>query len=203
MFSRTIAKSLRNPVSLSRQLGLIPQSVRCFSAAEDTVPDHYVLNNGTTIPSVGLGTAGVMKKEPLIPAFTQAGYKLVDTASWNKNEGAVGDAIEVAMNEHGKKRDDFYVMTKLWHTDYKDVAGAMDKSLKKLKLDHVDMFLVHWPASYVSKKPLHVLWPEMEALVKSGKTKSIGVASFNTQLLWDLLSYAEIPPAVNQIELNP
>lgn len=157
---------------------------------------EYVLNNGLTMPSVGLGTAGIMKKDPLVPAFTEAGYKLVDTASWNKNEGAVGDAIEVAM-QHGKKREDFFVMTKLWHTDYKDVEKAMEKSLKALKLDHVDMFLVHWPASYVSKKPLHVLWPEMESLVEKGLTKSIGVSSFNTQLLWDLLSYAKIPPAVN------
>jgi len=178
-------------------------SRRCFSAEEVPLEREYVLNNGTIIPSVGLGTAGIMKKEPLIPAFAEAGYKLVDTASWNKNEGAVGDAMEVAMQQHGKKRDDFYVMTKLWHTDYKDVEGAMKKSLQKLKVDQVDMFLVHWPASYASKKPLHVLWPEMEALVEKGLTKSIGVSSFNTQLLWDLLSYAKIPPAVNQIELNP
>lgn len=130
MFSRTIAKSLRKPVTVSRHLGFISQSVRCFSAEDDTVPDHYVLNNGTTIPSIGLGTAGIMKKEPLVPAFVDAGYKLVDTASWNKNEGAVGGAIEVAMSQHGKKRDDFYVMTKLWHTEYNDVEGAMNKSLE-------------------------------------------------------------------------
>ena len=65
------------------------------------------------------------------------------------------------------------------------------------------MYLIHWPASYISKKPLHVLWPEMEALVEKGLVKSIGVSNFNTQLLWDLLTYAKIQPACNQIELNP
>jgi len=72
-------------------------------------------------------------------------------------------------------------------------------------MEYVDLYLIHWPSGYYAKptpKPLHVMWAQMEDLVAKGLTKSIGVSNFNTQLIWDLLSYAKIPPVVNQIELN-
>ena len=109
----------------------------------------------------------------------QAGYQHLDTASIYGNEEIVGEAIEESIKQ-GKKREDIYVTTKIWHPEYADVEGAIKRSLAKLKLDYVDMYLVHWPASYASKKPLHVLWPEMEALVEKGLVKSIGVSNFNT-----------------------
>ena len=94
MFSAAISNSVRRSATISRasNLGLLRSQIRCFSADLE-LRTEYTLNNGTTVPAVGLGSAGIMKKDPLVPAFTQAGYKLVDTASWNKNEGAVGDAI--------------------------------------------------------------------------------------------------------------
>ena len=95
------------------------------------------------------------------------------------NEEIVGEAIEESIKQ-GKKREDLYITTKLWHSEYDDVEKAIRTSLSKLKLDYVDMYLIHWPASYASKKPLHILWPEMEALVEKGLTKSIGVSNFNT-----------------------
>lgn len=140
----------------------------------------------------------------MVNAIMTAGYAHIDTAMIYKNEEVVGAALAECFQK-GKKREDIYVTTKLWHTQYADVEGAMRESLKKLGLDYVDLYLIHWPLMYYSdpQKPLHVLWPEMEALVSKGLTKSIGVSNFNTQLIWDLLTYAKIKPVCNQIELNP
>jgi diketogulonate reductase-like aldo/keto reductase len=93
----------------------------------------------------------------------------------------------------------------LWHDEYADVEGALKRSLERLKLDYVDMYIIHWPMGYYSepRKPVHALWPEMEALVEKGLTKGIGVSNYNTQMIWDLLCYCKIKPACNQIELNP
>ena len=98
-----------------------------------------------------------------------------------------------------------YLVTKIWHSEYSDVEKALRQSLAKLQVDYVDQYLIHWPCFYLSDPmvPLHKLWPEMERMVKLGLTKSIGVSNFNTQILMDLLTYAQIPPVVNQIELNP
>ena len=105
----------------------------------------------------------------------------------------------------GKKREDFYITTKLWHSDYSDVEGAIKKSLAGMKIDFVDLYLIHWPLGIKAEpmKPLHKLWPELESLVDNGYTKSIGISNFNVQLIWDLLTYARIKPVVNQVEINP
>lgn len=89
--------------------------------------------------------------------------------------------------------------TKVYHTEYEDIEGALKRSLDKLKLPFVDLYLVHWPAGFwhETKKPVHVVWAEMEALVEKGMTKSIGVSNFNGQLLRDLLCYAKIKPVCN------
>ena len=91
----------------------------------------------------------------------------------------IGAAIQEAYRQ-GKTRKDFYVVTKLTHADYGNPQEALETSLSKLQLDYVDMQLIHWPASYYAKKPLHILWPEMESLVDMKLTKSIGVSNFNT-----------------------
>ena len=92
-----------------------------------------------------------------------------------------------------------FVTTKMWHNEYEDPEAALRRSLAKLRLDYVDMYLVHWPNNGFSspKVPMHVLWPRMERLVELGLTKSIGVSNFNTQLLADLLTYCTIKPACN------
>ena len=162
-----------------------------------TVPT-YDLNDGSKIPCLGLGSASLKSKDSIVAAVMEAGYALIDTAHIYGNEEVVGAALTECFAK-GKKREEVYVVTKLWHTDYADVEGAMRKSLELLKLDYADLYLIHWPNGYWAepRKPLHVLWPEMESLVAKGLTKSIGVSNFNTQLLWDLLTYCKIKPAVN------
>ena len=138
----------------------------------------------------------------MVNAIMKCGYAHIDTAALYKNEQVVGAALEECFAQ-GKKREDVFVTTKLWHTDYHNVEGAISESLSKLKLDYVDLYLIHFPAMYFGKKPLHVLWVEMEGLVEKGLTRSIGVSNFNTQLLMDLMTYVKIMPVCNQVELNP
>ena len=88
---------------------------------------------------------------------------------------------------------------------YQDPEAALRQQLKSLKLDYVDLYLIHWPAGFFAepKKPLHVLWAQLESLVDKGLTKSLGLSNFNLQLTSDLLCYARHKPVCNQIELHP
>ena len=98
-------------------------------------------------------------------------------------------------------REELFIITKIWHTEYGNPEEALRRSLSKLKLDYVDCYLIHWPNNLASesKKPFHILWAELEQLVEKGLTKSLGVSNFNVQLLSDLLCYAKIKPVCNQI----
>jgi diketogulonate reductase-like aldo/keto reductase len=113
----------------------------------------------------------------------------------------VGEGIKEAIaKSDGKiKREDLFVATKIRHSQYDDPEGALRESLKKLGLDYVDLYFIHWPAGYFSpsKKPLHELWAQLEALVDKGLVKSLGVSNFNVQLLCDLLCYARHKPVCN------
>lgn len=92
-----------------------------------------------------------------------------------------------------------YIVTKIWHKDFNNVEGEMKRQLADLQVDYVDLYLIHWPLGYYTepRKPMHVLWAEMEDLVAKGYTKSIGVSNCNVQILLDMLTYAKIPPVVN------
>ena len=98
-------------------------------------------------------------------------------------------------------RADLFITTKLWDNQYSNPEKALKKCLTQLKIEYVDLFLIHWPMNglIANSVPLHVLWPRMEDLVRNGLAKSIGVSNFNLQLLADLLTYCEIKPACNQI----
>ena len=104
----------------------------------------------------------------------------------------------------GVKREDLFITTKLWHTDKNNVEGALRLSLKKLKLDYVDLYLIHWMRPLIDFKkwkvtspPNHVIWSQMEGLVKKGLTKSIGVSNATIPVLLDILAGCKIKPAVN------
>ena len=168
------------------------------------IPRAFKLNNGTWIPSIGLGTVGIEIVESLENAIMETGYIYLDTASTYKNEKIVGDALQRCF-ARGKKREDVYVLTKLDQHEQNDVEKYLRESLQRLQLDYVDCYLVHWPFNYYAPKPvpMHKLWHDMEVMVDMGLTKSIGVSNFNAQRLWDLMTYCKYKPVVNQVELHP
>jgi len=182
------------------------------------ISQHAILNNGTKMPRMGLGTWNI-REEPevntLVEAFTKIGYRHLDTAAFYKNETQIGQALKKIFAS-GIKREEVFITTKLWNTDHGKVEEAITRSLERLNLDYVDMYLVHMPIAIkmtgnettldqtdIEKVPLSETWSGMEKCYQKGVTKNIGVSNFKFQLLNDLLTYAKIPPSVNQIELHP
>ncbi len=177
------------------------------------------LNNGVVMPMLGLGTyLGKSLKREVIgdllrKAIVDCGYRLIDTAKIYDYEEEVGAALEQIFKDPktGIKREDLFIVNKLWNDDHDKVEESLRSSLKKMRLDYFDLYLVHWPITQCidpatfnfSKVPLHVTWKKMEECSKKGLVRAIGVSNFNCQLLLDMLSYAEVKPAVNQIELHP
>jgi len=144
-------------------------------------------------------------------AILEYGYRHIDTAKCYNNEEEIGEALQEVMAA-GVPREELYITTKLWHDDYDNVEAACRESLRKLKLDYVDLYLVHWVRPIInfesdnfelSGPPKHVLWQRMEALVDAGLTKSIGVSNCIINMLADMLAYARIKPVVNQVEMHP
>lgn len=174
-----------------------------------TIPSTITLNNGIDMPRVGLGTYAIKELPTVIYESIKDGLRMFDTASYYKNEKEVGEGVNKAIADGLVKREDLFVVTKLWVEDKHQPEVAIQKSLKELNLEYVDLYLVHWPDSmYVTggkrmSVPNHVLWKNMEDLVKKGYTKSIGVSNYNVQSLMDLLTYCEIKPVVNQVEYHP
>ena len=168
---------------------------------------------------IGLGTDGIFETNIIAKAITEIGYRTIDTASRYKNESTVGEAIKMVTGspDSNIKREDLFIITKVWIDDMEHIEKACRTSLEKLGLQYVDLYLLHWPiavrtlepaedgtARYEKIKiPIHKMWEQMEAIVDLGLAKSIGVSNFNVQTLWDLLSYARIPPAVNEVEIHP
>ena len=179
-----------------------------------TIAQPYVtLNNGLKMPQIGLGTFGADEganlEEVVKSAILNHGYRHIDTAFVYFNEEIIGKALKACF-EAGIKREDLFITTKLWRDQYADIEGALNGCLERLQLDYVDLYLVHWVIPEVNWEtkeikpfPMHKVWAGMEALVKKGLTKSIGVSNCTVPQLIDLLAYAEIKPVTNQIELHP
>jgi len=160
------------------------------------------LNNGVTMPIVGFGVFQIPEDQTqaAVEAALEAGYRHLDTAASYGNEEAVGAAIAAS----GLPRDDLFVTTKLWiqHAPTgsveDDTKRAFDDSLRRLGLDHVDLYLIHQPlGDYYSE------WRAMQDLYKDGRIRAIGVSNFHPDRLIDLIDHNEITPAVNQIETHP
>ena len=160
--------------------------------------DYKTLSNGIKMPMVGFGVFQVDDQKVCEQAVLDAievGYRSIDTAATYLNEEAVGRAVAAS----GIKREDLFITTKLWVQDhgYDNTKKAFDKSLKKLGLDYLDMYLIHKPyGDYYGS------WRAMEDLYQEGLIKAIGVTSFPSERLLDLFLHNEIKPMVNQIETN-
>lgn len=160
----------------------------------------YTLNNGTKIPAIGLG---VYQAEPgkevyeAVKSALEIGYRHIDTASFYENESDVGRAIK----DSGIPRDEIFVTTKVWNDEqgYEETKAAFQRSLERLEMDYVDLYLVHWPVPDKFTETYRAL----EEIYQEGKAKAIGVSNFLPHHLEELLQSATVVPAVNQIELHP
>jgi diketogulonate reductase-like aldo/keto reductase len=158
-----------------------------------------LLNNGVEMPILGFGVYQVTDLEECersVYEALSAGYRLIDTAAAYQNEEAVGKAIE----KSGVPREGIFVTTKLWIQDagYESTKKAFERSLKRLQLDYLDLYLIHQPYGDV-----YGSWRAMEELYREGKIRAIGVSNFQPDRLMDLMVHNEVVPAVNQIETHP
>ena len=158
------------------------------------------LNNDCTMPLLGLGLYKITddaEAETAITAAVQNGYRLFDTASAYKNEEFVGHALAKC----GIPRKDLFVTTKIWNNAQRlgDVEGSLQRSLDRLSLDYIDLYLIHWPVPGCFLNT----WKDMEKILESGRALSIGVSNFEIRHLAELRRVSGIVPAVNQIECHP
>lgn len=158
------------------------------------------LNTGAQIPAIGFGTWQIYlnrrAKSAVIDAL-HAGYRLIDTARIYGNETGVGQAI----NESDIAREKIFVTTKLWNASqgYDKTLKAFKGSMKRLDLEYVDLYLIHWPVSGKRSES----WKAMTEIYKSGRAKAIGVSNYTVRHLEELLAETSIVPAVNQVEFHP
>jgi len=187
-------------------------------------PTHLTLSSGSKMPFIGLG---LWKAEQgtVADAVVQAiklGYRHFDSAADYGNEKQSGEGFKRAFDSGLVKREDLFITSKLWCTYHarEHVRPALDRILSDLQLEYIDLFLVHFPIAleYVDPKvkypvgwtgkqakeaTIRETWEAMEALLETGKVKNIGISNFNTQVIMDLLRYAKVVPACNQIEIHP
>ncbi|MFP3596869.1 aldo/keto reductase [Chryseobacterium sp. SIMBA_029] len=161
--------------------------------------EKIILNNGVEMPILGFGVFQVTdldECEQSVLNAIETGYRLIDTAASYGNETAVGNAIK----KSGVAREELFITTKLWveDTGYEKTKKAFEKSLNKLQLDYLDLYLIHQPYG-----DIHGSWRAMEELYKAGKIKAIGISNFHPDRVVDLMAFNEIAPAVNQIETHP
>ncbi|XP_050420524.1 aldo-keto reductase family 1 member B1-like [Adelges cooleyi] len=180
-------------------------------------------NNGHVYPSLGLGTwqatatvdeSGQQAVYEAVKSAIDIGYRHIDGAYIYNNEKAVGRAIKDKIKEGAITRDDMYITSKLWNDKHEPelVQTTLKDTLKDLGLDHVDLYLIHWPFSQIKDSddnlvgidiPITETWKAMEGCVKAGLTKSIGLSNFNIRQVKAILEVATIKPVVNQVESHP
>jgi 2,5-diketo-D-gluconate reductase A len=158
-----------------------------------------VLNNGVEMPILGFGVYQITDAEECERSGYDAirtGYRLIDTAAAYGNEEAVGNAIK----RSGVPREEIFVTTKLWISDagYESAKKAFERSINKLQLDYLDLYLIHQPYG-----DIYGAWRAMEELYREGKIRAVGVSNFHSDRVMDFIIHNEVIPAVNQIETHP
>jgi len=164
-------------------------------------PPLITLNNGVQIPQLGLGVFeedfNVSKTKDAVKYALEVGYRHIDTAAIYRNEEEVG----LALQETNVPRKEIFIITKVWdtHQGYDSTLMAYDESLKNLQTDYIDLYLIHWPVKGKRKET----WRALEKIYEEGRVRAIGVSNYLVPHLEELKSYANVLPAVNQIEHTP
>jgi 2,5-diketo-D-gluconate reductase A len=166
------------------------------------VPD-IKLNDGNTIPQLGFGVFQIPPEETAeaVQCALEVGYRHIDTAEGYQNEAGVGEGLRAS----GLSRDEVFITSKLDNSKHEpdDARAAMDETLSQLGLDHVDLFLIHWPLPTLYDGDYVSTWKTMEEFKADGRARSIGVSNFQVDHLERLAAETDTVPAVNQIELHP
>lgn len=160
---------------------------------------YVTLNNGLRMPILGFGVFQIpdpKECERAVIDAIESGYRLIDTAASYLNEESVGKGVKSS----GLAREDLFITSKLWvqHAGYEATREAIDKSLHRLQLDYLDLYLIHQPFGDV-----HGSWRAMEEAYRDGKLRAIGLSNFQHDRLMDIMAFNEVKPMVNQIEVNP
>ncbi|HEY1133579.1 MAG TPA: aldo/keto reductase [Nocardioides sp.] len=170
--------------------------------ASPTIPT-VSLNNGTTIPQLGFGVYQVPPEETerAVATAFEAGYRHIDTAQMYRNEAGVGRALR----NSGLAREDVYLTTKLNNDSHEPAVAraALEQSLRELDVDHVDLFLIHWPLPTRYGGDYVATWRTLTELAAEGKATSVGVSNFHPEHLRRIVDETGIVPAINQIEVHP
>ncbi len=158
----------------------------------------YTLNNGIKIPILGLGTWD-LNGDTAVKAVkwaVEAGYRLIDTAQMYGNESAIGKAIK----EVNIDREDLFITSKVWESNFgpKSTIRAFERSLEKLGLSYLDLYLIHWPQNNRMEA-----WKTLEKIYEEGKVRAIGVSNYTIRHLEELFEKSNLVPAVNQVEFSP
>ncbi|MEK5488779.1 MULTISPECIES: aldo/keto reductase [Lysinibacillus] len=165
--------------------------------------DTITLNNGLQMPGMGLGVFQVENgaTAEMVKNAIEVGYRSIDTAAIYGNEEGVGEGIKQALTSTSLQREDLFITSKVWNDglSYEETITAYEKSLEKLDLDYLDLYLIHWPG----KDKYTDSWKALEDLYDQGKIKAIGVCNFTASHLQNLLSFARIKPVINQVEFHP
>lgn len=158
--------------------------------------DYVTLNNGVKMPQLGYGVYQVKKDEceRCVSDALQVGYRLIDTAQSYANEEEVGKAIE----KSGIPREEIFLTTKVWIDNYTKCRASVEESMRKLRVDYLDLCLLHQPFNDV-----YGAYRALEELYKEGKIRAIGISNFYPDRMVDIASFSEIKPQVNQIEIHP
>jgi len=161
---------------------------------------QFVTANGATIPALGFGTYGMSRPDMLrmIPAALDAGFRHIDTAQIYGNEAQVGDCVAAS----GLRREDLFLTTKVWVANYptRAFAASVDDSLGRLRTDYIDLLLLHWPSDAT---PLAEQIEGLNAAVRAGKVRHVGVSNFNRALMAEAVKLSAAPIVTNQFEYHP